>query len=616
MSDGAVTAEQIATLMSTIEASSRRMEAKFADFKVEMKKNQEESAAKAVKRARVEKAYTFHKKGNEEQSLFNSQLDKCLAETESELSGAGATPALVRAKESLEKGKRLLAARQKLIRIADRSELGWGVVAVYTADELTDNSGDEKRLEKAEKEAERKAGKRKKKRADQLASAKKPPGVKGGFLPNPAGGQGTRFYPPGRSSPTIAIPPRALGPCFACGEMGHLRHQCPKAAGSSSRRWYPLPENVCMQVCVDGGNVEGVEHDTGCCWGGVEYEIACLVDDSGSGEDTDYVDAEEFDAAEHHREMEESNVPVVVKGKLQECLGFWKEELQAPPSVIKVIEQGYLLPLKNEPSPKITKNQVSAIANQQFIDQSLSELLQTGCVRVVDSAPHICSPLAVVEGSTGKKRLVINLRYLNQFLWKQKFKYDDLRVALNFFERGDYLFSFDLKSGYHLVDIAVSHKKYLGFEWKGVFYVFTALPFGLSSACYLFTKLLRRYWRSRGLRIVVYLDDGLCAVNGLVSAKLASEMVRYTLSRAGFVTHPTKSVWEPTQCLVWLGFKLDLAMGLIRIPDDKLVALSQVLMHYSLVVCAPARKIASVVGKIIYLGLAVSRFMTRASMLL
>ena len=148
--------------------------------------------------------------------------------------------------------------------------------------------------------------------------------------------------------------------------------------------------------------------------------------------------------------------------------------------------------------------------------------------------------------------------------------------------------------------------------------MFTVLPFGLSSACYLFTKLLRplvRYWRSRGLRIVVYLDDGLCAVNGLVSAKLASEMVRYTLSRAGFVTHPTKSVWEPTQCLVWLGFKLDLAMGLIRIPDDKLVALSQVLTHYSLVVCAPARKIASVAGKIISLGLAigpVSRFMTRS----
>ena len=46
---------------------------------------------------------------------------------------------------------------------------------------------------------------------------------------------------------------------------------------------------------------------------------------------------------------------------------------------------------KNEPSPKITKIQASAIANQQFIDQSLSELLQTGCVRVV----------AVVEGSTG-----------------------------------------------------------------------------------------------------------------------------------------------------------------------------------------------------------------------
>ena len=142
MSNG-VMAEQIATLMSAIEASSGRMEAKFAHFKEEMKKNQEESAAKAVKRARIEKPYTFRKKGNEEQSLFNSQLDECLAEMESELSGAGATPALVRAKESFEKGKKRLAARQKLIRIADRSELGWGVVAEYTADELAENSGNE-----------------------------------------------------------------------------------------------------------------------------------------------------------------------------------------------------------------------------------------------------------------------------------------------------------------------------------------------------------------------------------------------------------------------------------------------------------------------------------------
>ena len=61
---------------------------------------------------------------------------------------------------------KLLAERQKLIKIADRSEYGWGVVAEYTADELADDSDDEKRLEKAEKAAERKAAKRKRKRAE------------------------------------------------------------------------------------------------------------------------------------------------------------------------------------------------------------------------------------------------------------------------------------------------------------------------------------------------------------------------------------------------------------------------------------------------------------------
>ena len=35
------------------------------------------------------------------------------------------------------------------------------------------------------------------------------------------------------------------------------------------------------------------------------------------------------------------------------------------------------------------------------------------------------------------------------------------------FEKRDFLFSFDLKSGYHHVDIATIHQKYLGFFVAG-----------------------------------------------------------------------------------------------------------------------------------------------------
>ena len=38
---------------------------------------------------------------------------------------------------------------------------------------------------------------------------------------------------------------------------------------------------------------------------------------------------------------------------------------------------------------------------------------------------------------------------------------------------------------------ALTTIKFLGIEWGGAYYVFTVLPFGLSTACYVFTKLLR-----------------------------------------------------------------------------------------------------------------------------
>ena len=109
--------------------------------------------------------------------------------------------------------------------------------------------------------------------------------------------------------------------------------------------------------------------------------------------------------------------------------------LKAPSSVLCTIESGYILPLKSEPTPISQCNQQSAIANADFVQQSLSELIRNRCVRQVLEVPYICSPLSVVESSSGKKRLVINLRHLNRFLWKQKFKYE---VAMLLFEKGDF----------------------------------------------------------------------------------------------------------------------------------------------------------------------------------
>ena len=73
-----------------------------------------------------------------------------------------------RDREALKEGEDLIVARQKAIRIADRSEYGWATVEEYEEDELAANSDDEKRLYRAEMRAGRKfmaaAAKGKKKR--------------------------------------------------------------------------------------------------------------------------------------------------------------------------------------------------------------------------------------------------------------------------------------------------------------------------------------------------------------------------------------------------------------------------------------------------------------------
>ena len=55
-------------------------------------------------------------------------------------------PVVEKAKDILKEGEKTIHTQMKNIKIADRSEHGWAIVAEYKEDELADNSDDEKRL--------------------------------------------------------------------------------------------------------------------------------------------------------------------------------------------------------------------------------------------------------------------------------------------------------------------------------------------------------------------------------------------------------------------------------------------------------------------------------------
>ena len=188
----------------------------------------------------------------------------------------------------------------------------------------------------------------------------------------------------------------------------------------------------------------------------------------------------------------------------------------------------------------------------------------------------------------------------------------DMRIAMLLFQPGDYVFSFDLKSGYHHIDIFEPHRQFLGFCWdqgdSRQFYMFTVLPFGLATACYAFTKILRslvKHWRSQGLWAILYLDDGIIAVSGRDAAAQASHKVRQDLRDAGLVEHIDKCNWTPVQQIAWLGFFLDLEKGQIFVPTEKVKRLKSQLVQVQDSPTLKARDLASIIGKLISMSLAV-----------
>ena len=142
-------------------------------------------------------------------------------------------------------------------------------------------------------------------------------------------------------------------------------------------------------------------------------------------------------------------------------------------------------------------------------------MLATGAISILPKGerPKVVSPLGVVpKGTKGKSRLVVNVRYVNYYLVKKKFKFEGLKTLSDLAEKGDHKVSFDLTSGYCHVELHPRTLTYSGFEWKGSYYFYNCLPFELATALCVFSKVMRKlviYWRKESIIVLPYLDDFL-----------------------------------------------------------------------------------------------------------
>ena len=120
------------------------------------------------------------------------------------------------------------------------------------------------------------------------------------------------------------------------------------------------------------------------------------------------------------------------------------------------------------------------------------------------------SPQFLCGKRSGKYRMILNLKGLNQHIEKHHFKMDTLWSAVKLMTPNCFMASTDLTDAYYVVPIGEEHRKYLRFYWQGCLYQCMCMPNGLSSAPRCFTKLLKPVYstlRQYGHINVGYIDD-------------------------------------------------------------------------------------------------------------
>ena len=279
-----------------------------------------------------------------------------------------------------------------------------------------------------------------------------------------------------------------------------------------------------------------------------------------------------------------------------------------------------MIPFKTSPENFVSRNNRSARDNGTFVSDEIDKLLKKGCISEVDERPMCVNPLTVAFNRNGKARLVLDCRDINSHLIQFRFQYEDVSVAKQIFQKGDFLFTFDLKSAYHHIEIFEDHKTYLGFSWVGDgltrYYQFNVLPFGLATAPYIFTKIIKvllTYWRSMGHKIIMFLDDGLAGCSNFEDSLAFSKFVQTSLADFGFLIAHEKCVWQPSQNVNWLGFNWNLTSGSLHATSDRIdriiTALDSLVYQIDSDDCnlVPARFLASVVGQVISLTQSIGR---------
>ena len=247
------------------------------------------------------------------------------------------------------------------------------------------------------------------------------------------------------------------------------------------------------------------------------------------------------------------NIPM--GGRLAHFAQNWAE-ITDDKWVLSLVRKGYRIPFLERPilstNPIFFQQPLS-----QHLEEEVASLLSKGAVEeIIPECLGYYSRIFLVSKKNGKLRLIIDLSVLNHFVYTQTFKMETQRKVKDAVQLNDWAFSLDLTDAYLHILIHHRSRKYLRFTLRDRVYQFKALPFGLSTSPFLFTRLMTviaTFLRRREITLYPNLDDWLARNQNCRRLLEHRQFILSLIKSLGLIINYEKSDLVPAQVFTFIG---------------------------------------------------------------
>ncbi|KAJ1140863.1 hypothetical protein NDU88_007201 [Pleurodeles waltl] len=247
-----------------------------------------------------------------------------------------------------------------------------------------------------------------------------------------------------------------------------------------------------------------------------------------------------------------------VGGRIRPHLPYW-ESITTDRWVLQIVRRGYSLPFNTAPPAMPPSFSCLPEDHLAVLCQEVTALLAKGALKRAP-APLVgcgCYYHCFLVSKKDKGLCpILDLWVLNLLLKKEKFKMPTLFALVP----GDWMVALDLQDDYFHIPILPTHRPYLQFVVGNEHFQLTVLPFSLTSAPRVFTKVMAvdaAHLRRFGVSVFPYLDDWLLKANSPQKIAFHLPTTASLLHRVGFTINVSKSHQTASQTLPFIGAVLD-----------------------------------------------------------